>query len=312
MPNPESDWRGSAAEALRRLALNEGAKAYILEHPELYRPLYLAAERFIGGDTLEACIESAASINAAGHALTIDFMGESVRDAAQAAAAREEFLRVIAVIVERGLNASVSLDLSHLGLLIDRQRCLDNASAVAHAAADAGLEVMISAEGPERTDAVLELHGVLNRACENVGITLQAYLKRTATDIASILDRPTKIRIVKGAYSATDPRTLSRGPELDDAYRTFASQIAAAGNSLSIATHDSSLIDTLVAEAAGRGEIEIEMLKGICPDILAAYRAAGHRTRVYLPYGRQWHLYLCNRLAEFPENVFQAIAEAIG
>ena len=146
-------WETEAADALRHLALDEGAKAYVIQNPVLYRLLYRAALRFIGGGTLDECVGVARSLNAQGHALTIDFMGEITREAGRAVEATAEFLRVVRGIDANALDASVSLDLSHLGLVVGEDLCLRNASWIAEAACRADLEVVISAEGVDCTDA---------------------------------------------------------------------------------------------------------------------------------------------------------------
>ncbi|MEL6491978.1 MAG: proline dehydrogenase family protein [Cyanobacteria bacterium J06621_3] len=138
-----------AAEALRHIALDESLKAYVLQHPPLYQAGLQAAMRFIGGETLDECVQSAKVINQQGHAVTIDFMGESTRDEAMAAQATQEFLEVIRAIAQQKLKASVSLDLSHVGMVIEPEIAYENASLLAQSAKEGGLEMMISMEGTD-------------------------------------------------------------------------------------------------------------------------------------------------------------------
>lgn len=112
-------WGTRAAEALRRLALDENLKAYVLQRPELYQPLLRAALRFIGGETLVQCVMAAKELNTQGHAVTIDYMGESTRDATMAEHVTCEFLSVVDAVGKERLTASVSFDLSHIGMVID-------------------------------------------------------------------------------------------------------------------------------------------------------------------------------------------------
>lgn len=192
-----SNSASKAAAALRHLALNEDLKAYVLEEPRLYRVLLRATSRFIGGEEFSQCADVARDINQQGHAVTIDYMGESTRNEAIARQATDEFLKVVAGIEENKLNASVSLDLSHIGLAIDPELAFDHACQLASAARNVGLEMMISAEGLERTDAVLAMHEKLCQHFDNVGMTLQAYLYRSPKDLEVLLERPGKIRLVK-------------------------------------------------------------------------------------------------------------------
>ncbi|GAQ00006.1 proline dehydrogenase family protein [Leptolyngbya sp. NIES-2104] len=307
------------AEILKQIALNEEIKAYVLQHPSLYQPLLHAARRFIGGETLIECVETARSLNQQGFAVTIDYMGESTRDSDIAQQATQEFLRVIDAIATQNLDSSISLDLSHIGLVIDPELAYQNACILAEAAESAGLEMMISMEGVDRTSLILEIHQRLCKTFNNVGITLQAYLHRTADDLEAVLQRPGKIRLVKGAYVAPTEVAKPRGAELDESYRQLMERLLTSRHPCSIATHDPALLDPLPLEHAHRliqdqklaqSSIEFEMLKGVAQERLAAMRNQGYRTRVYLPYGQEWHLYLCNRLAEYPPNIYQAIVDA--
>ena len=312
----ESDCELRAAAALRRIALNEDVKAYILQNSSLYRVLLRAALRFIGGETLPQCIEVARALNARGFATTIDYMGESTRTAAMAEHATREFSTVIRTIAAQKLNSSVSLDLSHIGMAIDADLAYDNASFLAQEARDTSIEIMISMEGMDRTTTILAIHQRLCERFENVGLTLQAYLYRTPDDLAEVLKRPGKIRLVKGAYEAPTHLARSRGEILDTAYRGFVETVLRTGHALSIATHDPLLLDHAHGFAQARNlqrdHIEFEMLKGITPARLQTMHDLGYRTRVYLPYGQEWYLYLCNRLAEYPANIYHAIADAVG
>ena len=299
-----------AAQALRHLALDETVKDYLLNNPPLYQTLLKAAMRFIAGENLEQCTAIARDINGQGHAVTIDFMGESTRDAAMAEAATLEFLAVVQTIAQHQLKASVSLDLSHLGMVIDPQLGYTNAVRIAEAAQQNGLEVIISAEGPDRTDTVLDIHGKLCQRFDNVGITLQAYLLRTPGDLEQVLERPGKLRIVKGAFAAEEGISWPRSAQLNQVYLGLLERAISSGHSLSIATHDPQILQAATTLLGGpKPQVEFEMLKGVTPEQLQAMRGQGYVTRMYLPYGLEWHLYLCNRLAENPPNVYQALSD---
>lgn len=307
------------AEVLKHIALNENIKAHIIQHPSLYRPLLHAALRFIGGESLAQCVKTAKSLNQQGFAVTIDYMGESTRDAEMAEQATQEFLNVIQAIAAQNLDSSVSLDLSHIGMVINAELCYENAYLLAESAKSKGLEIMISMEGTDRTSLILQIHKRLCETFDNVGITLQAYLHRTPEDLEAALHRPGKIRLVKGAYAATADLAKPRGKELDDSYRFLMEKLLKSGHPCSIATHDPALLDPIPLEHAHKfiqneeikqTQIEFEMLKGVAQERLEKMREYGYRTRIYLPYGQEWHLYLCNRLAEYPPNIYRAIIDA--
>lgn len=304
------------AAALKHIARNESIKAYVLRDPALYAVLRSAAMRFIGGETLSECVETVLALRRQGHAATIDFMGESTRDAEAAQQATQEFLQVIHTIATHNLDASVSLDISHIGLAISAGTAFANASTLAQAAHSAGIEIMISMEGSERIASVLNLYQRLSERFTNIGITLQAYLHRTAADLAEALERPGKIRLVKGAFEEPEHLAEPRGAAVDASYRDYLESLLVHSHSCSIATHDPALLDDahrfIQEHHLDTSTLEFEMLKGVTPERLAAMAGRGYRTRVYVPYGQEWYLYLCHRLAEYPPNVFQAIVDAVG
>ncbi|NET39815.1 MAG: hypothetical protein F6K19_48980 [Cyanothece sp. SIO1E1] len=145
---------------------------------------------------------------------------------------------------------------------------------------------------------------------------MQAYLYRTPDDLETVLKRPGKIRLVKGAYAAPAHLARPRGQDLDMAYCQLMETLLKKGHLCSIATHDLNLLNSahhfIQEHSIQPGAVEFEMLQGVIPDRLQSLHERGYRTRIYLPYGKEWHLYLCNRLAEYPPNVYQAIADAVG
>jgi len=304
-----------AAAALRHIARNEAIKGYVQQNAPLYQALLRMALRFIGGELLPQCQETALTLNKQGSAVAIDYMGESTRDAAMAQQATQEFLNVIAVIATQNLNASIALDLSHIGLTVDADLAFRNATTLAQAAQSAGIEMMISMEGSERISEILGMHQRLCEHFENIGITFQAYLFRTAEDLVSALGRPGRIRLVKGAYEEPANVAMPRDVALDHTYLDFMEKLLTSGHSCSIATHDLALLEhahTFIQEHQLSYEpFEFEMLYGVTPDRLQMMRDRGYSTRIYLAYGKEWYLYLCHRLAEYPPNIYQAIADAV-
>jgi proline dehydrogenase len=303
-----------AAHALRHISRDQAIKAYMQESAVIHAVLLRAARRFIGGEILAECLEVARALQEQGCAVTIDYIGENTIDEAVAQQATEEFLRVIQAIAANRLDATVSLDLSHIGLAIDAEHALRNASTLAQAARDVGTEIMINMEGMERIDDILALHQRLCQDYENVGITLQAYLRRTTDDLASALQRPGRIRLVKGAYEEAPGVAEPRGEILDRGYRDYMEILLLSDHPCSLATHDLDLLNSahkyIRRQKLKKHPFEFEMLYGVTPDRLQLVRERGYRARVYLPYGREWYLYLCHRLAEYPPNIYRAIGDA--
>ena len=315
MPAPPGS---EAAEALRRLALDERAKAAVLADPRLRAVARRIADRYIAGETLAAALAAIAAVNARGHAASVDYMGESCRDAATAAEAARVFVETASRLAERRLDCSLSLDLSHLGLLVDRDLCLRSASAIAEAAAAFGSELIISAEGSDRTDAILDCHARLCERHENVGIRVQARLHRSERDLTALLARPGRICLVKGAYHEPPEVAIPReSPALADVFAGYADALIASGHRCSIATHDAALQERAAASAAragdsgGRAPSSSRRCRAWAMPGLDALRDAGFATRVYVVFGEEWFLYVCNRIAEEPdERIAQAVVDA--
>lgn len=310
----DDDLPALAAAALRRIARDERVKSYIEHDPVLFPLLLRTARRYIGGTTRAECLETVARLNAAGHAATVDYMGESTRDAALAEREADEFVALAADIKRRGLNSSLSLDLSHIGLALAPQLALENARHIAAAARDIGTELIISMEGSERTDAILEVYRALCAEFANVGIRLQARLHRTEEDLPAMLALPRRVSLVKGAYEEPPETAYPReSAELAERYRAYARRMIASGHPVSIATHDASIHADLHAyiEAEGLRDqpFEFEVLVGLGDAQIEQLRRWGYPTRVYVVYGREWYLYVCHRLAEDPARIYQALAD---
>lgn len=305
-----------ASNALRKMARDESLKARIENDPVLFGLAKRAAGRYIGGSTLAECIHTIKAVNANGHAATADYMGESTREESKAASETTHFLELIEAINSLALNCTISLDLSHIGLAIDPALGVENATKVARAARAIGREVIISMEGSERTDATLAAHAKLCEQFDHVGITLQARMLRTEQDLQTVLKRPGKIRLVKGAYD--EPETLAH-PRISDglnsAYQRYAELLLASGHACSIGTHDAvqlqSAHEFIEQKQLGAHPFEFEVLYGLGPEQSDYMRALGYPTRQYIVYGSEWYLYVCHRIAEEPTRLFQAMVDVV-
>lgn len=301
-----------AAQVLRTLALDEELKWRVPADPVLGPLARKVARRFVAGDSLPDALERAAGILSSGHRVNVEYMGESCRDPQRAAAETQVFVEAAHRLPP---GCSVSLDLSHIGLAIDPQLALDNATLIAQATADTGREMVISAEGSDRTDAILSLHRKLCERFDHVGVTVQARLHRSRDDLPQLLARPGRIRLVKGAFLESERIAYPRdAPELSAAYLSYAELLADSGHLCSFATHDWDLIHRIDHHLGGIGHRgapwEFETLLGLGPDRLAAMAEHGHPTREYVVFGTEWWLYVCNRLAEDPQRLLQAVIDA--
>lgn len=301
------------AQALRKAALNEDSKAYILNNPALFQLFKKAADRYIGGETLEETIVKVKALE--NQKTSIEFMGESTRTEQESNLATQEFIRICEQIRLQELNATVSLDLSHIGLAISKELCLNNLNSICNEASKSNIEIIISAEGTERTDAVIDTYKKAIRNYGHLAITLQAYLYRTKDDFVELQKETGRIRIVKGAFETAAGLSMPRGQELDEVYLGYIDQLLVQNHKCSIATHDAKIqakAQLLVQKYRPAKEIyEFESLFGICNDQLFLLKDQGYQTKLYFVYGKEWYLYLCNRIAEYPMNIFQALNDII-
>ena len=145
-------------------------------------------------------------------------MGESTHTEQEANDATNEFIRIAKEIKRNHLNSTISLDLSHIGLAISEELCLKNLNLICDVSNKTNIEVLISAEGVERTDAVINTYKKTCKKYENLSITLQAYLHRMKDDFKDLIKEQGRIRIVKGAFATPEGLSIPRGEKLDEIY----------------------------------------------------------------------------------------------
>lgn len=264
--------------------------------------------RFIAGETVNEAIAAARALAARGLALTLDQLGESVTNLAEADTATRAYVDTLKRIVESGVERNISLKLSQLGLDIDRAICTDNLRRILGPAGRDGFFVRIDMEGSPAVQTTLDIFTTLwEQEYRNVGVVLQAALHRSPDDLDRMIDMGVRVRLVKGAYR--EPRTVAhqKKADVDAAYVRMLERLLDRGTAPALATHDPALLEYARQYAARQGidrdRFEFQMLYGIRRDLQAALVAEGYRVRVYVPFGRQWFPYFMRRLGERPANV---------
>ncbi|MED4728190.1 proline dehydrogenase family protein [Aneurinibacillus migulanus] len=302
-----------AAQALKSIARSEHIKSYLQQSEELYPLVLQATKRFITGESRQDGITVAKEMIRKGYAVSLEYIGENIKGAGECHEAKEEFLQLIEEMGAASINQTVSLDLSHIGLLVDTEITYTHLVELAEKAKSYNITVMVSMEESSKTDDILDIYKRAVRHYSNVGISIQAHLYRSVQDLRELMDYPGKIRIVKGAYQEPCNVAIPRSKELNDRYLQLVEQVMEANHPLSIATHDESLIQQIEQRhCLARSHVEVEMLYGIRPDLLKNAKDNGYTARMYLTYGQEWYLYLCHRLAEYPENLYLALTDMIG
>lgn len=271
------------------------------------KALTFLAKRFVAGERAEDAVAVGRKLNARGIKATFDLLGEDVLDrqaALRCAEANQALLRLIPDGVER----NVSIKLSNLGLDIARDFCLEQAAAVVAAARAVGGFVRIDMEGSKHTDATLDVFQRLRRDFDNVGIVLQAYLQRTEDDVKEAVRRGDRVRLCKGAYKEPPAVAWQDMDKIRDRFRHYTRLLLDGGAHVAVATHDESLVQSALEYVAERRtapeRYEFQMLYGLRPKRWDGLVAAGHRMRIYVPYGTHWFPYFYRRLRERKENIF--------
>ncbi len=274
------------------------------------------ASRYVAGETRAEAIRTVRELNATGAMATLDVLGEEVTERARAEAAVDEYTALYDDIDEHDLDANVSIKLTLLGLKIDEGFCRDNVERLAATAARYRNFLRIDMEDRSTTDATLRIYHELQPRYGNLGVVFQAYMRRTLADIGDLPAQGANVRLCKGIY--IEPRTTAwKGYDtvrlnfvraLDKIFR----QEVYVG----IATHDEYLV-CAAAELIDRYQVpkdryEFQMLLGVDEELRGILLDAGHRLRVYVPYGHDWYAYSIRRLRENPEVARHVIRATLG
>jgi proline dehydrogenase len=260
------------------------------------------SSRYIAGPDIDDAIRVVKRLNAKGKLATVDVLGEEISSADEARALAGQYDDVLARIDDEGLDANISVKLTGFGLELDADLCRENLEAVVLDAAARGSFVRIDMEDSSTTDRTLALYRELRGAGhQNLGVVLQAYLRRTIDDLRGLEN----VRLCKGIY--VEPSEIAYR-EYDAVRANFVRCLEALveqGSYVGIATHDEHLIVEalrIISEAGvARDRYEFQMLLGVRPDRADELVAQGHELRVYVPYGTQWYEYSVRRLQENPK-----------
>jgi len=271
------------------------------------------SSRFVAGTQVEDALRVTQVVNRAGLSVSVDNLGENVTNADEARDSAQLYHQMLDEISSRGLNANVSLKLTHMGLDVDEQLARDLVTGlVAKAAAMQPPNFvrvdMESSPYTQRTlDFVHELHRMPGHAGV-VGAVIQSYMLRAESDIEKLLAERIRIRLCKGAYKEPDEIAFQKKSEVDANYVRLMKVLMKSGVYHGLATHDEKIIQQAMSFAAQEhippDAFEFQMLYGIRRDLQRRLVREGWRMRVYIPFGTEWYPYFMRRLAERPANAF--------
>lgn len=264
-------------------------------------------KRFIAGDSLEDAVEAIKDLNARGIGGILDLLGEGVTDPRGATAAANEYRASIKRIEETGIDTTVSVKLTQLGLAFDKGACIDHLRRLAAEARAINAYLEIDMEQSDYVFDTIDVYRLLQADFPELRLAIQAYLRRTPVDLETMAALKPKVRLVKGAYAEPDEMAFQKRSEIDAQYRFLIDWLFERGTDPGIATHDHTLISYAQRRARDRGiakdGFEIQMLYGIRRDLQERLARDGYRMRVYVPFGSSWYPYLMRRMAERPANL---------
>ena len=286
--------------------------------PAVPKPLvHMLAQRYIAGPTLADACRVVKRVNGQGKLATIDVLGEEITRADEARAIAGAYRDVFQTIEREGLDSNVSVKLTGLGLKLDYDLCRENLESVLGEAARWNNFVRIDMEDSSTTNETLRLYRELRESGhENLGIVLQAYLRRTLDDIRSLADLRPSVRICKGIYLEPPELAYQGYEEVRANFLRALEALLDAGCYVGIATHDEWLVSEARRIVARRGlgpdEYQFQMLLGVAEQLGQRLVREGHRLRIYVPFGEHWYAYSLRRLQENPRIAGYIAADTLG
>jgi proline dehydrogenase len=263
------------------------------------------ARRYVAGDTLADAVATVQRLQSEGCCATIDVLGESVTSRELATQAAAAYIKVIDAIVERSLDANISLKPTQMGLSIDEAFCRDTIGSIIEVAHARGIFVRIDMENVPTTDATLRVYqDLIARYPGGAGVVLQSRLRRTLDDATQLARSRTNVRLCKGIYLEPRRVAYTQRDIIRDNFVHVLRALLQGGSYVGIATHDEWLVaeSLAVVQQLGlnRNQYEFQMLLGVDPELRRIITEAGHKLRVYVPFGSHWYPYSVRRLRENP------------
>jgi proline dehydrogenase len=298
-------------------------KAIANSVPAIPRPVVRRiSRRYIAGDTLEEAVATVRDLNRSGCVATIDLLGESTESKADAARTLREYEKVIDVLDKHNLESGISVKLTGLGLTINEELCRANLEQIVSYAGEKGRFVRVDMEDSPYTSVTLDMVIDLHERHENVGAVIQAYMRRSLDDVVRLTEAGISVRLCKGIYD--EPRRIAYKDfdTVRENYRLLLEELLRGGSYVGIATHDEFLVwhalRLIHQLEVPKDRYEFQMLLGVDEELRGILVGAGHKLRVYVPFGKDWYEYSSRRLKENPKiagyvakDVFASITSKI-
>ncbi|MFN1835592.1 proline dehydrogenase family protein [Balneola sp. MJW-20] len=270
---------------------------------------FILAKRFVAGESFDESVSKAKELNNKDLDLTLDLLGENVKDREKADETVDNYIKLLDGISEQGLISSISIKLTMMGLDIDKQYCQDNLFKLLEVARKYDQFVRIDMEGSDNTQDTLDIFdAAFNEFGKHVGTVIQAYLFRSKEDIDRLAEMKADIRLVKGAYSESSTIALQDMPAIREAFKEYAKVLLKHTPFPRFGTHDDELVDWIKTYTAEndipKDRFEFQMLYGLREETMVSLTNDGYKTRIYVPFGSDWFPYFSRRLMERKENIW--------
>lgn len=273
--------------------------------------IWLFSKSYISGETMEDAMRVSKELNSKNIMVTLDVLGEFIKTLDEAEANKKEYLDLIDVSYANHINGNFSVKPTSFGLLIDKEACYRYIREIVAKAASYNGFVRIDMEDSPCTDMEIELYRRLKQEFPlNVGLVLQAYLKRTYSDVQKMMDvhskeAPLSFRLCKGIYVEPAEIAYKKYEEINAHYLEDLEFMLKNGIKVGIATHDKPLVEgafrLIEKYNVPKDMYEFQMLYGVTPGLRDSIVKAGHRMRIYIPFGEKWFGYCTRRLKENPK-----------
>ena len=274
------------------------------------------AARYIAGSKLSDAIKEIRSLNSSGAMATMDLLGEFSNDPDHAREATKIYIDMLEAIKNDKLDSNISLKPTHLGLKIGYDFCKEQVRSIVDHAAKLGNFVRIDMEDHTCTDDTLKLYQEISEQFENVGVVLQAYLRRTIDDIQSLMKMKANLRICKGIYIESRKIAFKNRRIIINNFAFLLEELLRSGCYIGIATHCEETIwhakKIIYKLGMKRDQYEFQMLLGVEDELRQILIDEGHRMRVYVPFGEEWYPYSTRRLKENPNIAGYVMRDFLG
>ena len=273
--------------------------------------VWIFSKKYIAGETIDDAIKVSRNLNSNGIKITIDLLGEFITNLDQAAENKKAYLAIIERVQQENIDGNYSLKPTSFGLLLDKEICYAHIREIVAKAVSFGNFVRIDMEDSPCTDLEIALFRKLKKEFpENVGLVIQAYLKRTLQDLTDLNDihsagTPLNFRLCKGIYIEPEAIAYKKYQEINKHFLADLEYMFAHGYYPGIATHDRPLVEgaykLIEKYKVPKVLYEFQMLYGVTPELRRSIVEKGHTMRVYVPFGKEWFGYSTRRLKENPK-----------